>query len=124
MIEIAEEFIEAVGRRQISVLIPKMIFSKLSRCIPQRFQKLRNRWVFLLKPNWRTRQCHFGEPRAKRRLTRYEGGAACRAALLSVIRYEYTAFIADPVYVRSREPHHAAAVCADVGDADVIAEDD
>src|SRR5262249_18454448 len=53
-----------------------------------------------------------------------EGRAACGAGLLAVILQEANAFVADAIDVRRFIAHQSVAIRADIGDADVVAEND
>jgi hypothetical protein len=45
VIEIAEELVEAMDRRQIFVAVAEMVFAELPGGVAQRFERLRDRYV-------------------------------------------------------------------------------
>jgi hypothetical protein len=53
-----------------------------------------------------------------------ERGASCGARLLAVIVQEGNTLAADAVDVRGFVSHQTVGVVADIGDADIVAEDD
>jgi len=59
VVEIAEEFVEAMYRRQILVAIAEMVFAELAGCIAERLQQLVDRRVSCLQTNGRAGNAHF-----------------------------------------------------------------
>ncbi|MCY1433905.1 hypothetical protein D9M71_499470 [compost metagenome] len=86
-------------------------------------ERLGNRHIPCLQADRYAWHAHFGEACAQRRLPRDECRASGRATVLRVVIGEPHAFIGNPVDVRRFIAHHAVRVGADVGLADVVAED-
>jgi len=117
VVEVTEELIETMHRRQILILIPKMVFTKLAGSIPQRFQQFRDGRVFIGHTNISTWHPHLGKPCTYRVLAGDKSRSSGCTALLGSKGYS---FISDPIYIRRPEPHLTAAVIADVPPADII----
>ncbi len=124
VIEIAEELVEAMHRRQVFIPIAKMVLPELTRGVPERLQQLSDRGVFLLQSDGGAGHADLRQPRADRVLAADEAGAAGSAALLAVPVGERRAFLGDAVDVGGLITHHALAVVADIPVADVVAPDD
>ena len=84
VVEVAEELVEAVARRQVLVAIPEVILPELAGRVAERLQELRDRRVPGLEPGLGTRQPHLAQPRPVRALARDERRASRGAALLTV----------------------------------------
>src|SRR5436190_13732805 len=97
-----------------------MVLAKLAGCITKRLQQFSNRRVFRLKSNSRAWHSNLGQARADWVLAADETGAACCAALLSVVISEGHAFLCDAVNIWRPVAHAATAEVADVPDANVI----
>ncbi len=123
MIEIAEELIEAVHCRQKFVAIAEMVLAELAGGIAERLERLGDGDVFGLQSDRGAGNADLGETRAQYRLTGDERRTPSRAALLGVIVREHHAFFGDAVDVRRAVTHEAECIGADVGLADVVAED-
>ena len=80
--------------------------------------------VLGLQADGRARKADLGKAGAQRALAGDEGGAARRAALLGVVVGEHHAFFGDAVDVRRAVTHQAERIGADIGLADIVAEDD
>ena len=124
VIEIAEELVEAVHRRQEFVLVAQMVLAELAGGVAQRLQQFRDGRVFRPKADIGARHPDLGQAGADRVLPGDERGAAGGAALLAVVVGEGRAFVADAVDVRRAVAHLAAVVVADVPPADVVAPKD
>ena len=124
MIEVAEEFVEAVHRRQKLVAIAEVVFAELSADIALRFEQFCNGRVLRLQTKLRPRQADLGQTGADRRLPGDEGGPARGAALLAIPVGEHSAFFCDAVDVGGLVPHHAVVLGADIEPGNVIAPDD
>ena len=101
-----------------------MVFADLCRSVPLRFEEFGNRRVAVLQTLFRSRQANFQQTGAEGRLPENECSAPRRAGLLRVIIREQRAFAGDAVNVRRASAHHAAMICADVPDADIVRHDD
>src|SRR5277367_295866 len=69
MIEVPEELIEAMRRRQELVAIAKMIFAELPADITLRFEHFSDRRVLRMQAEFSAGQPNFGETGPDRRLT-------------------------------------------------------
>ena len=94
MIEVAEELVEAVHRRQKLVAVAEMVLAELSGRVAELLQELRDRRIFGAQADRGARQTDFGQPGANRRLSGDEGRASGGAALLAVEVGEERAFLA------------------------------
>ncbi len=124
VIEVAEEFIEAVLGRQIFVAVAKMILAELTGGIAERLESLGNRDVAILEADRRPGNADLAEAGAQTDLPGDERGSPRRAAVLRIIVGKHHAFVGDAVDVRRLVAHQAAGIGADVRLADVVAEDD
>src|SRR5262249_36735967 len=124
MIEIAEELIEAMLGRQIFVAIAEMVLAELAGGVAERLERLRNRDVTILQTDGGTGYADLAEPGAQADLPGDEGRAAGGAGVLRVVVGKNHAFIGDAVDIRRLVTHQPARIGADVGLADVVAEDD
>ena len=124
VIEVAEEFVEAVHARQVFVPIAQMVLAELAGGVAERLKQLSDGRVFLLQANGGAGHADLGQAGADRVLAAYEGRAAGGAALLRVPVGEGRPFFADAVDVGGPVAHHALAIAADVPHADVVAPED
>jgi hypothetical protein len=76
VIEVAEEFVEAVVGWQHVVHVAQVVLAELSRGIPLFLQQRRNRHDLLVHPDRARRDAHLGETGAIGALPRDEGRAA------------------------------------------------
>ena len=100
VIEIAEELVEAVHRRQELIAVAEMVLAELAGGIAERLQRFGDGDVLGAQTERRARQADLGEPGAQAGLAGDEGRAARRAALLGVVVGEHHAFLGDAVDVR------------------------
>ena len=121
VVEVAEELVEAVHRRQMLVAIAEMVLAELAGAVALGLEQLGDGGIFSLEALFSTRQAHLGETGAIHALAGDEGGTASRAALLGVVMDELGAFLGHPVDVRGLIPHQAVAIAAEIALADVIA---
>ena len=124
VVEVAEELVEAVHRRQELVAVAEMVLAELAGGVALRLQQLGERRVLVGEPFLGAGQADLEQPGAEAGLAGDEGGAPGRAGLLRVMVGEDRAFPGDAVDVRRAVAHHAAVVGADVPQPDVVAEDD
>ena len=123
MIEIAEEFVEAVYGRQIFVAVAEMVLAELPGGVAERLQGFRDAHVFGVKSDVRAGQPDLGQARSDRRLPGDEGRAPRGAALLAIPVGKQRAFLGDPVDVGRAVAHHAQIVGAHIEPADVVGHD-
>ena len=125
VIEIAEELVEAVHRRQELVLVAKMVLAELAGGVAHcALSAVAIVGACRRQAGRRAGLTDRGHAGADRQLAGDEVGAARRAARLGVVVGEQHALGGDLVEVRRAARHHAAVVGADVPDADVVAHDD
>ena len=124
VIEVAEELVEAVHRRQKFVLVAQMVLAELAGGVAERLQQFGDGRVFRPQADIGARHADLGQAGADRVLAGDERGAAGGAALLAVVVGEGRAFVADAVDVGRAVAHLAAVVVADVPPADVVAPKD
>jgi hypothetical protein len=124
VIEIAEELVEPVHRRQETVLVAEMVLAELAGGVAERLQELGDRRILRLQAHRRTRDADLGEAGAEDALPSEEGCTARGAGLLAVRVGEPHPFIGDAVDVGRAIAHHPAAVATQVPDADIVTPDD
>ena len=124
MIEIAEEFIEAVHRGQVLVAVALMILPELTGAVAKALHDGSHGDVSLL-PTFRCAgDADLGHAGADWAGAVNERSTPGSATLLSiVVRKEHT-FLGNSVDVGCLVTHHATVVVADVFRADVISPDD
>ncbi|MNP14737.1 hypothetical protein D3C76_1070710 [compost metagenome] len=123
VIEVAEELIEAVIGRQVLVLVAQMVLAELAGSVALRLEGLGNGDITGLQADRDARHADLGQPGTQRRLTCDEGRAPRGAAVLRIVIGEHHAFLGDAVDVRCLVADDALAVGADVGLANIVAED-
>ena len=121
VIEVAEELVEAVHRRQVLVAIAEVVLAELAGGVAEVLQDLRDRRVLGFEAQRRAGHADLGEAGADRLLAGDEGGTAGGAALLAVEVGEHRAFPGDAVDVGRPVAHDAVVVAADIEPADVVA---
>src|SRR6476619_5035702 len=84
VIQIAEELIESVDRRQVLVAVTQMVLAELSGRIASTFKKFRNGWVLRLKTHGRGGNTDLGETGTVTALPGDERGSPGRATLFAV----------------------------------------
>lgn len=124
MVEVAEEFVEAVVRGQVLIQVAEMVLAELAGGIAKRLQQLRDGRIELGQPFLRARQTDLGEAGADGRLAVKERRTTGGTALLAVPVREQRTLFRDAIDVRRFIAHHALVVGADVPEADVVAPDD
>ena len=124
VIEVAEELVEAVHRRQKLVLVAKVVLAELAGGVAHSFERGGNRHRLRRYADGCAGLADRGHAGADRQLAGDEVGAARRAARLGVVIGEQHAFGGELVEVRRPPGHHAAVVGADIPHADVVAHDD
>ena len=124
VVEVAVEFVEPVGGRQVLVEVTQVVFAELPAHVAHRLEHFCDGGVFLGEPLLGTGQAHFEQAGAYGRLAGEEGGASGRATVLAVPVGEQGTFPCDAVNVGGFVPHGAQVVRADVVPPDVVAPDD
>ncbi len=117
MIEVAEELVEAVVRRQMLVEVAEVVLAELPGRVALFLEKRSDGSVLFLHALRGPRHADLGKPRAEGRLPGDEGGSAGRAGLLGVVVGEDDALIGDPVDVGRLVAHQPHRVGRDVGNA-------
>ena len=124
VIEVAEELVEAVHRRQMLVAVAEMVLAELAGGVAERLHDVGDARIERPEAELGAGQADLGQAGADRRLAGDEGGAAGGAALLAIPVGEDRAFLADAVDVGRAVAHDAHVVGADVEPADVVAHDE
>ena len=124
VIEVAEELVEAVHRRQELVLVAEVVLAELAGGVAHALEGGRDGGGLGRKPGRCAGLADGRHAGADRQLAGDEVGAPRRAAGLGVVVGEQHALGGDLVEVRRASRHHAAVISADVPDADVVAHDD
>ena len=124
VIQVAEEFVEAVNGGQELVAVAQMVLAELAGGVALRFERGGNRASFGREADLGTRLADRGHAGANRQLAGDEVRATRRAAGLGVVVGEQHAFLGHLVEVRRPPGHQAAVVGADVPHADVVAHDE
>ena len=124
VVEVAEEFVEAVDRGQCLVAIADVILAELAGRVAHVAQEAADRGILLADAHRRAREPNLAQPGADDVLAREKRRTSRGARLFAVVVQEPNAFLGDAIDVGRLVPHQAAAVSADVGDPDVVAEDD
>src|SRR5262249_47059304 len=124
VIEIAEELIEAVHRREEFIPVAEVVLAELPAHVAERLQHIGDRRVFRLQSEVGAGKTDFGKAGTNRRLTCNECRAPRGAALLTVPVSEVRTFLGDAVDVGGPIPHDAVVVRADIEPADIVSPDD
>ena len=124
VIEVAEEFIEAVHGRQRFIAIADVVLAELPGGIAEVLEQAADGRIELAHAHRSAREADLGKPGANAVLTGEERRAAGGAGLLAVIVQERDALAADAIDIRRLVAHEAVGVGADVRDTDIVAEDD
>src|SRR6185437_2575581 len=123
VVEVAEELVEPMHRRQELVAVAEMVLAELPGRIAERLQRLGDRHVLGLQPHGGGRQSDLGQPGADGRLPGNECRAAGGTALLGIPVGEQRTLFGDTVDVGRPVLHHPHVVGADIEPADVVAHD-
>ena len=99
VVQVPEEFIEAMVRGQEFILVTQVVLAKLACHVTQGLQQFCNGRVLGTDADISAREANLGEPGSKRRLAGDEGGPAGCAALLAVVVGEHRAFLGNAVDV-------------------------
>ena len=93
VVEVAEELVEAVHRRQELVLVAEVVLAELAGGVAERLEQLGDGRVFRLQADVGAGHADLGQAGADRVLAGDERGAAGGAALLGVVVGEGDAFV-------------------------------
>ena len=124
MIEVAEELVESMRRRQMLVPVAQVVLAELPGGVTLLLQQVGNRRGPIRQRRGRCRACRSSAAGAERVLTQDEGRPPGGATLLGVGVREHRPFAGDPIDVRRLVPHDPMVVGTDVVDADVVTPDD
>src|SRR5512143_2788756 len=124
MVEVAEEFIEAVDCREILVPVAKVILPELAGGVAEWLEQFGNGRVFLLQAHTGGRQSDPAQSGAKDALAGDERRPTGCAALLRIIIGEEHAFLRYAINIRRAVAHQPPCVSAYVCLPDVVAHDD
>ena len=94
VIQIAEELVEAMHRRQVLVAIAQVVLPELAGGVTEALEDLRDRGILRFDAERGAGHADLGEAGADRLLAGDEGGTAGGAALLAVEVGEHRAFAA------------------------------
>ena len=120
VIEVAEEFVEAMHRRQMLVTVAKVVLAELAGAIALAFHDAGNGRVLVAHPGFGARKSDLGQTGAHAALAGDEAGAAGGAALLGEIVGEQHPLFADRVDVGRAIAHHPLGKDRQVGLTNVI----
>src|SRR5262249_13633802 len=123
VIEVAEELVEAVRRRQVLIPVTQMVLAELAGGIAIGFQNIGNARVERPKAELGAWQAHLSQAGADRRLPGDEGGAARRAALLAIPVGEDRTLLADAIDIGRLVAHDTQVVGDEVRPAAVVTHD-
>ena len=121
VVEVAEELVEAVHRRQVLVLVAEVVFAELASGITERLKKIGDAGIFGPHAQRGTRDPDLAQAGAKYALPRDECRSACRAALLAVVVRKDHALVGDPIDVGRSVSHHPFREATQVRLADIVA---
>ena len=124
VIEVAEEFVEAMHRGQVLITVAEVVLTEVAGRVAGALEHFGQARRGRLQAERVARLADGGHPRTDRVLAGDEGSAAGGRARLGVVVGEADALQADAVDGRGGVAHRAHAVGADVLPADVVAPDD
>jgi hypothetical protein len=124
VVEVPEELVESVHRRQMLVLVAEVVLAELSGGVALRLQQTGDRRVLRTHPDRRAGDPDLRQAGAKHALAHNERRPAGGAALLAIPVGEQHPFVGDAVDIRGAVAHDAVAVAAQVRHSDVVTPDD
>ena len=124
VVQVAEEFVEAMYGRQELVEVSQVILAELSGRVAHRLERGGDRRCFRGKADCRTSLADGGHAGADRQFAGDEVRATGGAARFGVVIGEDHALRGKFIEMRRPAGHHAAVVSTDVPNADVISHDD
>ena len=110
VVEVAEELVEAVVRRQVLVAVTEVVLAELAGGVALGLEQARDGRILDLHAFLGARQADLREAGAEHRLPHDERRAAGGAGLLTVVIGEDHAFVRDAVDVGCLVPHHPLGV--------------
>ncbi|MND76385.1 hypothetical protein D3C80_680320 [compost metagenome] len=123
VVQVAEEFIEAVVGRQVLVAVAQVVLAELAGGVALLLHHIAQGRRPVRDAVLRAGHANGQQAGAKRMLAENEGSTPGGAGLLAVGMSEQCAFFADAVDVGGFVAHHALVVGTEVKDANVVAED-
>ncbi|MOA06892.1 hypothetical protein D3C78_1265590 [compost metagenome] len=108
--------------RQVLVAVAQVVLAELAGGIAVGLERLGDGHIAGLQAYRNTRHADLGQACTQDRLAGNEGGASRCAAVLRVVIGEHHAFLGKTIDVRRRVADHTERIGADVGLANVIAE--
>ena len=124
VVQVAEELVEAVHRRQELVPVAEVVLAELARGVPLRLERRGDGGVLGAQADVGAGEADLGETGSIRVLSGDERRPAGRAALLAVVVGEADTFGCDAVDVGSPISHQPIAVATQIADPDVVTPDD
>ena len=124
VIQIAEEFVEAMHRGQELIQVAKVILAELPGGIAHGLERLGEGDCLVRETDRRASLADRGHSGANRQFTGDEVRSTRRTACLGVVVGEPHAFGSHPVQIRRPARHHTLVVGADVEPADVVTHDE
>ncbi len=124
VIQVAEELIKTVCRRQEFIFIAQVILPELTSSISQGFRNSAMVGSSFCNPTSAPGKPTLVNPVRKATLAGNKCRPACGAALLAIIIRKHGSFRGDTVDVRRFKSHHAAVPAAEVPEPDIITEYD
>ena len=121
---IPKKDIKAVIGGKVFITVAKMVFAELAGSLAETLHHHAHRRIELAETHGGTWEADLGETGPETMLTGQEGRPAGRATLFAIVVQKPDAFICDSINVRGRVAHQTIAVGTDVGNPDVITEDD
>ena len=107
MIEVAEELVEAVHRRQRFVAVADVVLAELARGVAEVLEQAADRGIELAHAHRRAGEADLAQAGADDVLAGEERRAAGGARLLAVVMKELDAFVGDAIDVRRLVAHQA-----------------
>ncbi|MNV12344.1 hypothetical protein D3C71_1029420 [compost metagenome] len=123
VVQVAEELVETVVGRQVFILVAQVVLAELAGGVALGLEGLGDGDVTLLQANRCARDADFRQAGTQRRLPGDERRTPGGAAVLRVVVGEHHAFFGNSVDVGRLVADHAHGIGADVGLADIVAED-
>src|SRR5262245_5337011 len=124
MVQVAEEFVETVHRRQVFVTVAKVVLAELPGRVAEMLEELRDARILETEPKLCARKADLGETGSDRRLSGDEGGAPCGAALLAIEVGKHRAFSSDAGEVWRTIAHDALGIGTELKPTYVVRHDE
>src|SRR5262249_50690865 len=124
MVEIAEELVEAIHGRQRVVAVADVILAKLPGRVTELLEQAADRRITLAHSHRSPGKSNLRQSGPDSMLPGQERRSTCGAGLLAIVMQESDPLAGDPVDIGRLIAHETAGIGADIGDADIVAEDD